>query len=134
MKGISDVVAMLLMLVITIGLVGLAYSYISGIFTARTAVVLSQDGPGICQAGTTPNSITFWIRNDGNSRATNLAGVDVPGNPSPITTCSFNPPEINPKGITTVTCSRQAPAAGDYRIRVSAAGATPIIASVYCSG
>jgi FlaG/FlaF family flagellin (archaellin) len=44
MKGISDVIAMLLMLVITIGLVGVAYSYIMGIFTARTAVTLEIDG------------------------------------------------------------------------------------------
>jgi len=44
MKGVSDVIAMLLMLVITIGLVGLAYSYISGVFTARTSVLLEIDG------------------------------------------------------------------------------------------
>ena len=134
MKGVSDVVAMLLMLVVTIGLVGLAYSYVSGVFTARTAVVLSQDGQGICQAGATTNSITFWVRNDGNSRATSLAWADVPGNPSTISTCSFNPTTIDPNGITTVTCSRQTTAAGYYQIRVSAAGATPIFARVYCSG
>jgi FlaG/FlaF family flagellin (archaellin) len=134
MKGISDVIAMLLMLVITIGLVGLAYSYISGVFTARTAVALSQDGQGICQAGATSNSITFWIRNDGTSRATSLTWADVPGNPSTITGCTFNPTAIDPATITTVTCSRSSAAAGYYQVRIGAAGATPTFARVYCSG
>jgi len=40
MKGISDVVSILLMVVITIGLIGLAYSYLSGVFTSFSASVL----------------------------------------------------------------------------------------------
>jgi FlaG/FlaF family flagellin (archaellin) len=134
MKGISDVVAMLLMLVITIGLVGVAYSYIMGVFTSRTAVALSQDGTGTCQAGATTNSITFWVRNDGTSTATSLTWADVPGNPSSISGCTFNPTTIPSGSITTVTCSRSSAAAGYYQVRISAAGATPIFARVYCSG
>jgi FlaG/FlaF family flagellin (archaellin) len=134
MKGISDVIAMLLMLVITIGLVGLAYSYIMGVFTAKTAVALSQDGQGMCQAGATTNSIVFWVRNDGTSTATGLTWSDVPGNPSSITSCSFNPTTISSGGNTQVTCSRASTAAGFYQIRVSASGATPIFARIYCSG
>jgi FlaG/FlaF family flagellin (archaellin) len=134
MRGISDVIAMLLMLVITVGLVGLAYSYITGVFTVRTAVVLSQDGSGTCQAGATTNAITFWIRNDGTSTATSLTWADVPGNPSTITACSFNPSTINPGALTTVTCSRSTAAAGYYQVRIGAAGASPVTARVYCLG
>ena len=140
MKGVSDVIAMLLMLVITIGLVSLAYSYISGVFTSKTAVVLSQDGTGICQAGATTNSITFWIRNDGSSTATGLTWSDVPGNPSTITGCSFNPTTIPSGGSTTVTCSRSSANSGYYQIRITAVDssgtirATPTFAKVYCSG
>jgi flagellin-like protein len=36
MKGISTVIATLMMLVITIALAGMAYMYISGVFTAQT--------------------------------------------------------------------------------------------------
>jgi len=134
MRGVSDVIAMLLMLIITIGLVSLAYSYIMGVFTARKAVVLEQDGPGICVAGTTTNSITFWVRNSGDSTATGLSGADVPNNPSQITGCTFNPTSIPAGGITTVTCSRSTATQGYYQVRISASGATPIIARVYCSG
>jgi FlaG/FlaF family flagellin (archaellin) len=88
MKGISDVIAMLLMLVITIGLVGLAYSYISGVFTARTAVVLEiEPGSTFCintthaqvgvrNAGTsTSGTVTLQIFNAaGQSTTATLAG------------------------------------------------------------
>jgi len=134
MKGISDIIAMLLMLVITIGLVGLTYSYIMGVFTAKTAVVLSQDGQGLCISGETTNSIILWVRNDGTSTATDITAVDVPGNPSPISGCSFDPTDIAPNSATTVTCSRSQARQGMYQIRISAAGATPVIARVYCSG
>jgi FlaG/FlaF family flagellin (archaellin) len=140
MKGISDVIAMLLMLVITIGLVSLAYSYISGVFTSKTAVVLSQDGTGICEAGATTNSITFWIRNDGSTTATGLTATDIPGNPSTISACTFNPNTIPSGGVATVNCTRSSANSGYYQIRVTAVDssgsirATPVIARVYCSG
>ena len=40
MKGISAVIATILMLMITIALAGMAYMYISGIFTSRTGKVI----------------------------------------------------------------------------------------------
>ena len=64
MKGISPVIATLLMLVITIGLAGLAYTYISGVFTARTAVVLAVDATAsYCNS----THIVVFVRNDGTS-------------------------------------------------------------------
>jgi len=59
MKGISTIIATLLMLVITIGLAGMAYSYISGVFTARTRTIELIDA--FC-VGTTGSAI---IRNSG---------------------------------------------------------------------
>jgi len=134
MKGISDVVAMLLMLVIAIGLVGVTYSFISTTITTRKAVILNQDGEGRCLAGETVNSIIFWIRNEGDSKATGLTAADVPTNPSKITNCSFDPSTIDPYSGTTVTCNRTEAKAGLYEIRISASGATPIFARVRCSG
>ena len=40
MKTISDVISSILMLVITIGLIGLAYSYITGVFSSKFSYVL----------------------------------------------------------------------------------------------
>ena len=40
MKTISDVISSILMLVITIGLIGLAYSYITGVFSSKVSYVL----------------------------------------------------------------------------------------------
>ncbi len=59
MKGISDIIAMLLMLVITIAIAGLAYGFISGAFTARTRAISLSDS--FC-VGTTGTAI---VRNDG---------------------------------------------------------------------
>jgi FlaG/FlaF family flagellin (archaellin) len=60
MKGISTVIATLLMLVITLGLIGIAYGYITGIFGARMAVVLSAEAR--CGSG---NAISVRVRNEG---------------------------------------------------------------------
>ncbi len=41
MKGISEILGIILVLIITIALVGFAYSYISGVFTSRTSTQVS---------------------------------------------------------------------------------------------
>ncbi|MEM5766319.1 MAG: archaellin/type IV pilin N-terminal domain-containing protein [Candidatus Aenigmatarchaeota archaeon] len=129
-KGISTVIATLLMLMITIALAGAAYTYISGVFTARTAVILSVVGEPYCQPGGTTNAITFWLMNDGTSPATGLTATSVPGNPSSVT-CSFNPTTISPGNYTTVTCNRAAAGTGYYGIRVSS-GSSATTVRIYC--
>ena len=59
MKGISAVIATILMLVITIAVAGLAYTYISGIFAGRTRTISLIDS--WCSDGTG----MAIIRNDG---------------------------------------------------------------------
>ncbi len=56
MKGISTVIATILMLMITIGLAGTAYLYISGAFTQQLQGLELVDE--FCQGGTTA-VITF---------------------------------------------------------------------------
>lgn len=63
MKGISAVIATILMLMITIGLAGMAYSYISGIFTAKTQAIESVDS--YCVTNTTGTFAFFVVRNSG---------------------------------------------------------------------
>ena len=124
MKGISDVIAMLLMLVVTIGLVGLAYSYISGVFTARTAVVLSiVSEASFCNS----TAITVAVRNDGTSPSgavtlsiTAPNGANACSNPANPTITS-----IPPGGQQTTSCSRvSGQGAGYYRVVASTAGST----------
>ncbi|MCC5994348.1 MAG: hypothetical protein LM587_02045 [Candidatus Aenigmarchaeota archaeon] len=129
MKGISDVVAMLLMLVITIGLVGLAYTYISGVFTARTAVVLSID-PSNSYCNST--HLVVAIRNDGTSAS------------GPITVVAYNATGASVSqsncinsvgaGITgeCVIDRNPIPGAGIYKVVASTHGSTAS-GVIYCS-
>lgn len=71
MKGISTVIATLLMLIITIALAGLAYSYISGVFSAKTGKVVEIDAGG---TSCTDSSITVYIKNTG---TVDFSSVDV---------------------------------------------------------
>jgi FlaG/FlaF family flagellin (archaellin) len=134
MKGISDVIAMLLMLVVTIGLVGLAYSYISGVFTARTAVVLNI----VPEASScTPTSITVAVRNDGISpsgavtlRITAPDGSDACTNTNNLVINSIPPGSV---AQPPQACSRATgKGAGYYRIVATTAGSTAQ-GMVYCA-
>lgn len=60
MKGISAVVATILLLLITIGLAATAYFYVSGLLTGKTAKVISL-ADATCSGGT----ITIVLSNDG---------------------------------------------------------------------
>jgi len=70
-KGISAVIATILMLMITIALAGLAYMYISGIFTARTATAIS-----LASIDCTDLDIYALVKNDGTA-SINLVDIDI---------------------------------------------------------
>ncbi|MBU5537037.1 MAG: fibrinogen-like YCDxxxxGGGW domain-containing protein [Candidatus Aenigmatarchaeota archaeon] len=65
-KGISTVIGVILMLMITIALAGTAYLYISGTFTSRLATPFSV-------IGSTGSKVT--IRNDGTSEITKITAT-----------------------------------------------------------
>lgn len=135
MKGVSAVIATILMLLITIALAGTAYLYISGIFTAKTGVVLSIDGTqSICTA----SAMTLIVKNDGTAVATltspnaiTLTNPDsTPGSCTP--TGSTLTGSVNAGGTFTLTCVRPAGTkVGLYGITISA-GATSASGSIYC--
>lgn len=82
MKGVSAVIATILMLMITIALAGLAYLYISGIFTAKTGVVIELDESATSCSVT---SISVFVRNTGTIVTTadkvTLSGTNSTGSP-----------------------------------------------------
>lgn len=127
MKGVSDIIAMLLMLIITIGLAGLAYSYITGVFTARTAVVLVIDSVECAGNG---GNITVFVRNDGSSKSGQVT-VSVSGDCATSVTCAPIA-SISAGGIGSTSCSRTGGTTGYCSVRASTSGATSQPGSVYC--
>ncbi|MEM7821374.1 MAG: archaellin/type IV pilin N-terminal domain-containing protein [Candidatus Aenigmatarchaeota archaeon] len=67
-KGVSAVIATILMLVITIALAGMAYMYISGVFTGAT------QGIEIVDSYCTGGIVTIMIRNIGTSDISFVSG------------------------------------------------------------
>lgn len=115
MKGISAIIATILMLMITIALAGLAYTYIIGLWGGRTGVVLSIDPAGTSCVGDT---IIVALRNDGNMDATGVtvtaynstgeaagpaASIDVDGNS--LNTGSINRDAGQPVGSYTLSAT-----------------------------
>ena len=68
MKGVSAVIATILMLMITIALAGTAYMYISGVFSARTAVVMA-----ISDSECNASHIKVFVRNDGTTASSAIS-------------------------------------------------------------
>jgi FlaG/FlaF family flagellin (archaellin) len=130
MKGVSDVVAMLLMLVITIGLVSLAYTYISGVFTARIAVVLSIDPHPNSYCNST--HLVVAVRNDGTSASGRVTVVAYNATGASVS----QPNCINSIGAgATRECAinrAPIPGAGIYRVVASTPGSTAS-GVIYCS-
>ena len=127
MKAISDIIAVLLMLIITIGLAGLAYSYISGVFTSRTAVTLSIDAAG-CSCNTT--HVTVMVRNDGTAKSgTVTVTITDPNGKSASDTIS----SIDPGTEQSVSIGRPSGSTGAmyYSVRATTTGSSTS-GSVYC--
>jgi flagellin-like protein len=94
MKGISTIIATILLLIITIALAGTAYMFISGMLTSKISKTISIMS-GSCNA---TNYITLVISNDGTDtiKETDLkifnGSVNIPSGPG-----GFKPIFIAPK-------------------------------------
>lgn len=133
MKGVSTVIATLLMLIITIALAGLAYTYISGVFTAKTAIILNFDEALTTCSGTT---ITPYVRNDGTVSIT-LDKVTISGkkgNGTAITATVCGAATANLGTGVSVQCAAVTGSAGSNQLIVTAPAATSGRASIYCAG
>jgi len=121
-KGISAVVATILLLVITISLAGLAYMYITNIFTASTSTLQVIDG--YCVGGT----ITWTIRNTGtvNISSSSVSIVSVNEN------CASDPtvPDFPVGQDVDITASSCSSGTHVYRLRGPAGGQNLV---AYCA-
>ena len=132
-KGISTIIASLLMLIITIALAGFAYTYISGVLTQRTSVVLSlYEVSTTCNGGT--NAITVGVTNDGTNvialSAITISGTNSAGSAITSAACAASG---NLNAGTTVTCTNTVTGSdGTNTIVVSGSGSVAR-GTVFCS-
>jgi hypothetical protein len=90
MKGVSTIIASILMVVITIGLTSVAYLYLSGIISGTTAQNIALFD-AYCEPA--DNNITVLIKNDGTIGITSnlikwyVDGVDKSSNVYPVAEC-----------------------------------------------
>ena len=107
MKGISTIIATIIMVVITIGLISVAYLYMSGLIISTTATNI-QLSDAYCNT----TAIIYLIRNIGTSDITSLTfymdGASV--------TASCNP--VLPIGPSNSTSCVHAASKGIHQIRV----------------
>lgn len=138
MKGVSTIIATLLMLIITIALAGLAYSYISGLFASRTGKVIDIDTGATFCSGTT---ITVYVKNEGTIDF-NANAVNIQKQGQTAKTCTSASATVIAGG-STVACTNTLAAtdgvtAGNNIIVVggaSSAGPTNTVrANVFCPG
>ena len=145
MKGVSAVIATILMLMITIALAGIAYMYISGIFTSKTATGIEVVDT-YCAGG----NATITIRNIGTTSmdvGAAACGLSSCGamtvtrtSPSAFVvgdTFAVSPAgPINPGTTFTLTdsaCSTIATGARTCVYRLTAPGQSTLTANVYCT-
>jgi flagellin-like protein len=125
MKGISTVVATILMLMITIALAGTAYMYINGAFTSKTAVVLSISSAD-CSASGSTYTATVYVRNDGTLNATGVRVVT-------FGTAQSSSAIVGPGAGATFTVTNTTPVTAGYvKVTASSASGTPVSGSVFC--
>jgi flagellin-like protein len=123
MKGISPIIATILMLMITIALAGTAYMYISGVFTGRTAVVLS-----VSSADCNSTHVNVYVKNDG---TLNSSAVTVSVDGSGTGTCNI--PLIVSGGVGNCAATRPASFAGYHTVRATPTTGSPATGTTYCA-
>lgn len=137
MKGVSAVIATILMLMITIALASLAYTYISGAFTQATGVVVQMDGTATsCSA----KSITVYVRNAGtiatDASLITLSGTNSTGSALSPASVVCGPATLKlPAGGGAVRCVTPLTNGGQGYNRIIVSGPSNTVSeSVYCSG
>ena len=133
MKGISAVIATILMLMITIAMAGVAYMYISGIFTQQTGSITDID-ESATSCGTA-NAITVYVRNSGtivfNKNLITVSGTNSNGAPITGVTCTAG--NLNATAGSAACGNTITGTLGSNRIVVSGPSNTAT-GSVYCAG
>jgi flagellin-like protein len=133
MKGVSTVIATLLMLVITISLAGLTYAYMSGLFSTQTSVILQVDA-GASTCNPTASQIIVYVNNvgTGSGLVSALSGTTAGGAIGNNICTPTAGQTIAAGGSASFTCGGKTGTAGYYQVR---ANSSSVVATgtVYCT-
>lgn len=116
-KGISTIIATLLMLVMTIALAGIAYSYISGTFTARASKQIAAIDAS-CKAST---AYYVTVRNLDSFTNVSTSEIALRVDDGPVTTVTWDTTTLVANGgIATATITNPAGGAASsaHRVRI----------------
>ena len=104
MKGISAIIATILMLLITIALAGTAYLFITGTFNRYTSVVLGVNGQ-LTTCASSGGAITAYVDNNGQN-PTGAVSIDLtcPNGTTIVADCSIA--TIPAGGTNSTSCAR----------------------------
>jgi len=120
MKGVSAVIATILMLMIVIALAGMAYMYMIGMFTTRTARTIDISDAG-CVAGQLPSGYYITIKNLDTTTPITIAtdlSARLDGSVVTISGCSGTG-TMNPGATANCNISAQGGTAGSFhQIRI----------------
>ena len=83
MKGVSTIIATILMLMITIALAGMAYVYITGVFTTQTQGIEIADS--YCGAS---GAVTFLVRNLGTTDISSIGCIQTAPSTDAVGSCN----------------------------------------------
>ncbi len=132
-KGVSAVIATILMLMITIAMAGLAYGFISGAFTTKTGVVIEIDATSTRCSGVI---ITVWVRNTGTMATTanlvSTSGTNSQGGTIGSVVCGASTVNLYAGGGA-VSCATLTGTAGTNTI-IASGPANSVPGTVYCPG
>jgi flagellin-like protein len=129
MKGVSAVIATILMLMITIALAGTAYLYISGVFGSKTSSAIAFDTTSRCNA----DSFIVYVRNDGTGVANNINfDITYPDGKTMTSVCTL--PQVNAGSTSSANCPRlgKGATAGTYTV-AAYSGTSRAVGNIYCS-
>jgi flagellin-like protein len=125
MKGISAIVATILMLLITISLAGVAYMYITGVFTSTV------QGIEVVDSYCSNNIVTMVIKNSGTNNVTSLTCTQT----SPAgDTCSLTGVNIAPGTTQTFTDTCAGTGGRSCLYRIVPPSGRSVEASAFCTG
>ncbi len=133
MKGVSAIIATILMLIITIGLAATAYVYINDLLTGKTSTPISLIDY-YCTPGAAAGDVTIVFSNDG-SEDLDTSVMQVLADATPLdvaTACDINPNPVPSHSTGVVTCSDALFATGNnVNVRVTS-GTNSIRAPIRC--
>lgn len=134
MKGVSAVIATILMLMITIALAGMAYMYITGVISTRTGVVIEMDESATSCTGA--SVITVYVRNDGTLRVDantiTVGGTAADGTAIVSATCTAAAGTYIDPGAGSLACQTVTGSQGTNQVVVEGPSNT-VRGSVYCA-